>query len=136
MQHFLIPTCADLGAVVRGVRKSRGLTQAQLAQRAGLLPKTISAIETGAGQVLVSSLMRCLSALGVDLQLAPRAGGLHPPKMLRRVLKSPGQPVPHRATGKLAKEAEGERRQAPVADKSGPLPRVPARAVKALKERW
>lgn len=73
MPGYLAPTPIELGAVVRGYRKQRGWTQAQLARQAALLPKTISAIETGGGQVLLSNVMRCLSALGVQLVVQDRA---------------------------------------------------------------
>ena len=72
MPGFLVPTPRELGEVVRGFRKQRGWTQARLAEQAGLLPKTVSAIETGGGHVLLSNVMRCLSALEVDMSLDAR----------------------------------------------------------------
>jgi transcriptional regulator with XRE-family HTH domain len=71
-QSFLIPTSKDFGQMVRGFRKRRGWTQAQLAQATGLLPKTISALESGTGNVLLGNAMRCLAAMEVDLYAAPR----------------------------------------------------------------
>lgn len=72
LSGFIAPTPITLGQLVRGFRKQHGWTQAQLAERAGLLPKTVSAIECGRGQVLLANVMRCLSALEVELSLEPR----------------------------------------------------------------
>ena len=72
MSRYLVATAKDLGDIIRGFRKQRRWTQATLAERAGLLPKTISAIEAGGGQVLFANVMRCLSALDVDLSLEAR----------------------------------------------------------------
>jgi HTH-type transcriptional regulator/antitoxin HipB len=69
---YLVPTPKELGELVRGFRKQRGWTQALLAEHAGLLPKTVSAIEAGNGQVLLANVMRCLSALELDLSLDSR----------------------------------------------------------------
>lgn len=62
MTRYFSPTPHELGALVRGFRKQRGWTQAVLAQQAGLLPKTVSAIEAGSGQVLLANVLRCLAA--------------------------------------------------------------------------
>lgn len=86
MAAYLVPTPKDLGALVRGFRKQRGWTQALLADRAGLLPKTVSAIETGNGQVLLANVMRCLSALELELSLDSRpAPGAAPGRRSARV---------------------------------------------------
>lgn len=72
MSRYLVSTSNDFGELIRGFRKQRGWTQARLAERAALLPKTVSAIEAGGGKVLLANVMRCLSALDVDLSLEPR----------------------------------------------------------------
>lgn len=72
MTQYLAPTPRELGALVRGFRKDRGWTQAQLAEQVGLYPKTISLLETGGGNVLLATAMRCLAALEVDVCLATR----------------------------------------------------------------
>ena len=74
MSRYVAATTKDFGELIRGFRKQRGWTQARLAERAGLLPKTVSAIEAGGGQVLLANVMRCLSALDVDLSLDSRSG--------------------------------------------------------------
>ena len=72
MPTYLAPTPKEVGHLIRGYRRQREWTQAQLAKQAGLLPKTLSAIEAGTGHVLLANFMRCLSALEVDLYLASR----------------------------------------------------------------
>jgi transcriptional regulator with XRE-family HTH domain len=53
-------------------RKLRGLTQAQLAQRAGVSPSTLRRLEDGDGGISLENLLRVLRALGV-LESLPRA---------------------------------------------------------------
>lgn len=109
MSQYLVSDSTALGALLRGVRKARGLTQADLAQRAGLLPKTISALESGTGQVLVTTLLRCLSALQAQMLVASTED----------------------ATGGSWPGAKGIKPAANTS--SAPRSRPPA---KALKERW
>jgi transcriptional regulator with XRE-family HTH domain len=61
-----------VGDHVSGWRKLRGLTQAQLADRAGVHRETISRLERGDGGVSLENLLRVLRGLGV-LELLPRA---------------------------------------------------------------
>ncbi len=53
-------------------RKLRGLTQAQLADRAGVDRKTVLRLEKGDGGVSTENLLRILRALGI-LDTLPRA---------------------------------------------------------------
>jgi transcriptional regulator with XRE-family HTH domain len=53
-------------------RRLRGLTQAQLADRAGVSESTISRLERGDGGVTLENLLRILRALGL-LDTLPRA---------------------------------------------------------------
>ena len=53
-------------------RKLRGLTQAQLADRAGVGSRTLQRLEDGDGGVSTENLLRVLRALGV-LDFLPRA---------------------------------------------------------------
>jgi transcriptional regulator with XRE-family HTH domain len=55
----------ELTAGVVGWRKLRGLTQAQLADRAGVSRGTVVRLEHGDGGVSVENLARVLRALGV-----------------------------------------------------------------------
>jgi len=57
---------------VSGWRKLRGLTQAQLADRAGVSRATLIRLEGGDGGISVENLLRVLRALGV-LDNLPRA---------------------------------------------------------------
>ncbi len=55
------------GAAVRGLRESRGLTQAELAERIGVSSKTVSKWETGKGLPDISLLQPLAGALGISL---------------------------------------------------------------------
>ncbi len=55
----------ELGATVRSLRKARELTQAQLADAAGLTAETLSRIEGGKLNVTASTIMRLATALDV-----------------------------------------------------------------------
>lgn len=55
-----------------GWRRLRGLTQAQLADRAGVSESTVYRLERGDGGVSVENLLRILRALGL-LETLPRA---------------------------------------------------------------
>jgi transcriptional regulator with XRE-family HTH domain len=61
----------DTAATLRDARKRAGLTQAQLAQRAGTSQATISAYEHGSKAPSVETLGRLLAATGTRLTAAP-----------------------------------------------------------------
>ncbi len=64
-----------LGEVAGGIagwRKLRGLTQVQLADRAGIDRKTVLRLEKGSGGVSIENLLRVLRALGI-LEALPQA---------------------------------------------------------------
>jgi HTH-type transcriptional regulator/antitoxin HipB len=67
-------TPEQLASVLRGQRQAKKLTQKQAAALVGLLPKTISAMESDPERVSVGSLFKLLSALGLELMLQPKAG--------------------------------------------------------------
>ncbi len=62
-----------IGARLREWRRRRGLTQEQLAERAGLSYKFIGEIERGTGNPTVDTLGRLAQALHVDLAELVRA---------------------------------------------------------------
>ena len=62
----------DLGSHLRAWRKLRGLTQEQLAERAGVNRRTVVRMERGDGEVRTEILLRIVHALGV-LDRVPRA---------------------------------------------------------------
>lgn len=65
---------AVAGALVLDARTRAGLTQAELAERAGTAQSAIAAYEAGARQPTVPTLYRVLAAAGFDLRarLEPR----------------------------------------------------------------
>lgn len=69
---FLVPSPEQLGPILRGFRKSKGLTQAELASRTGMRQKTISSLETAPSRSSVDTLMRYLAALGTELHLTEK----------------------------------------------------------------
>jgi uncharacterized protein len=71
----------DAAAVLREARARSGLSQAELARRAGVAQPVISAYETGRREPSVSMLTKLVAASGHDLSigLAPRA---HSPREL------------------------------------------------------
>jgi HTH-type transcriptional regulator/antitoxin HipB len=65
----IISTTAQLSHALRSARKTRGLSQEKAGQLVGLLPKTISALENHPGSVSIDSLLKLLSALGLELAI-------------------------------------------------------------------
>lgn len=57
---------------IRELRRDRGLTQAQLADLAGMHQSDVSAIETGKSNVEAATLHALCSALDVEVMLVPR----------------------------------------------------------------
>jgi transcriptional regulator with XRE-family HTH domain len=73
----------DAQALLRTVRTRRGLTQAQLARRAGTTQTAISRLERGARSPTVQTLRRLLIVMGEDLDLVARPlPGAHDPAHL------------------------------------------------------
>lgn len=64
---------AQIGALVRAERQHRGLTQAELAELAGLTRETINRLEHGAaGDLGAAKLGTLLAVLGLELAVRPR----------------------------------------------------------------
>lgn len=62
----------DLGIKIRQARKEKKLTQAQLANMAGITRKTVSQIETGTvSDIGIRKVERTLEVLGLELSLRP-----------------------------------------------------------------
>lgn len=59
----------DVGSLVRDLRQQRGLTQSELALRAGTTQAAISQLENGALSPTVNRLEQILLCLGLRLQL-------------------------------------------------------------------
>ena len=67
-------TLADVAELLKNVRSEAGLSQAQLAERAGVARTTVARMETLAkADMSVSALVRLLAAAGFDLK-AVKAG--------------------------------------------------------------
>lgn len=62
-------TLLDIAEMLRDARKKAGLSQGELAQRAGVSRTTVARMETVAkGDMSVSALVRLLEAAGYDLK--------------------------------------------------------------------
>ena len=75
-RETVIGSPAQLAAVLRGRRNACRLTQAAAGANVGLLPKTISAMESDPGSASVTSLFKLLSALELELVLQPKPNGI------------------------------------------------------------
>jgi HTH-type transcriptional regulator/antitoxin HipB len=62
----------QLGAALQRERKRQGLTQAQLADKAGLRQQTISAVEGGKPRSELQVIFTILAALGLEVTLQSR----------------------------------------------------------------
>ena len=69
---YPIKTPDQLGTVLRGFRRDRHLTQANVAAMIGLAQNAVSGIETDAGRSSVARIFKLLAALDVDLVLRSR----------------------------------------------------------------
>ncbi|WP_321797387.1 helix-turn-helix transcriptional regulator [Caballeronia sp. J97] len=69
-------TLADIGAMLKDARRVAGLSQKELAERAGIARTTLARMETLArGDMSVSALVRLLEAAGYDLRAVKRGHG-------------------------------------------------------------
>jgi transcriptional regulator with XRE-family HTH domain len=66
-------TLADVGDMLKEVRRAAGLSQKELAERAGIARTTLARMETLArGDMSVSALVRLFEAAGYDLRAVKR----------------------------------------------------------------
>jgi len=72
MNDYPIKTPQQLGAVLQGYRKERGLTQKAAGDKVGLAQKAVSKIELGPGRAGVSLIFKLLAALDLELVVRPR----------------------------------------------------------------
>ena len=63
----------QMGAAVRELRRAAGLSQQQLAERAGVSRLCVSDLERSARQTGIASLLRVVAALGYEFDLHPGA---------------------------------------------------------------
>ena len=73
---YPIKTPQQLGAVLQGFRKQRGLTQAQVARTSGLLQSAVSELELDSTTASLNRIFKLLAAL--DLELVVRSRGASP----------------------------------------------------------
>jgi HTH-type transcriptional regulator/antitoxin HipB len=70
-----IESVRQLAATLRGRRIALGLTQAEVAERAGVSRDWVNTFEAGKSSVELSLVMRLLDALGLRLDVAKPGGG-------------------------------------------------------------
>lgn len=70
---YPIRILSQLGPVLQGFRKSRGLTQADIAARLGVSQQSYARLEANPGRASMARVLAALQALEVDLTLTPRA---------------------------------------------------------------
>jgi HTH-type transcriptional regulator/antitoxin HipB len=70
--NYTINLVQQLGPVLKGIRKKSGMTQKQVADKVGMLTKTISALEAGSPRSTLDSLMTLLGAYNYTLGLVEK----------------------------------------------------------------
>lgn len=75
---YPIRTPQQLGTVLQGFRKQRGLTQAQVARAAGLLQSAVSELELDSSTASLNRIFKLLAALDVELVIRQRAKNAQP----------------------------------------------------------
>lgn len=67
-----ITSLSSLGSAIRGERMRAGLTQAQLAEQAGMSRATVIGVESGS-RFDIATLLALIKTLGLEISLAPRS---------------------------------------------------------------
>lgn len=73
------PTSAEharLGAALRTIRKEKGLTIEESADRADLNPRYLAGVERGEINVAIANLLKAVDALDSSLEVVARRAGL------------------------------------------------------------
>src|SRR5688500_9807893 len=73
MSDILLQLPNQLGSILRALRKSRGLTQQDLARQLGITRQAVSLLEQRPEAATLERLMRVFALLQVDVVLRPRA---------------------------------------------------------------
>ena len=79
---YTVRTPQQLAQALRSQRHSKRLTQKVAGAPVGLLPKTVSALESSPERSSVESLFKLLSALELELVLRPRSSDMDQPTPL------------------------------------------------------
>lgn len=69
---YQIKTPDQLGAVLKGFRRDRKLTQSQVGSQVGLPQNTVSEIESNPARSSMGRVFKLLAALDLDLVVRPR----------------------------------------------------------------
>ena len=77
--EYTVHTLQQLAQALRSQRSSKRLTQKVAGAPVGLLPKTVSALESSPERSSVESLFKLLSALELELVLRPKSSKLDQP---------------------------------------------------------
>ncbi|MEO8805750.1 MAG: helix-turn-helix domain-containing protein [Burkholderiaceae bacterium] len=114
---------------LRSLRKSHGMTQAQLGALVGVKQARIAEIEADPGAVSLGQLTRILAALGGTLHLY----ATDIPESARARLASPAPTIQQKATEESSKKAASTRRRAATTARSKPRTKV---VIGAKKGSW
>lgn len=115
-----IKTLGQLRPILRGFRKSAGLTQAMLASRLGVTQQTYAQFEANPASASVERLFKVLRALDIELTLT-----------LTQVYAAPAG----KDKGEVAKTAAGARARRAAPPASAPAPSAAGRAPRPARKR-
>jgi transcriptional regulator with XRE-family HTH domain len=66
-RSWTVSNPSDLGRAIAGVRAARGLTQAELATKAGIGRSYLAQLEAGASQLVLERSLRALRRMGASI---------------------------------------------------------------------
>jgi HTH-type transcriptional regulator/antitoxin HipB len=69
VERYVVRSPEDLGRAVAGIRQTRGLTQAELGEQAGMSRDTIAQLERGRQGRSIELLLRLLRRLGATVTI-------------------------------------------------------------------
>lgn len=84
-----IQSVRELAAVIRGLRREKGWSQAELAREAGVGREWVIHLEKARPTVELGLVMGTLKALGVRIQIEPQPTQSDPVIDLSRILENP-----------------------------------------------
>ena len=73
MNDFTIKNPKQLGAVLRGYRTSKKMSQQGVGMKAALPQPIVSKIESNSGRIALSRLLKVLAALDLELVIRPKS---------------------------------------------------------------
>lgn len=73
-RRWVVRAGSDLGRAIAEIRSARGLTQAELAESAGLSRHWLAKLETGRSAVVLDHLLRVLRRLGATITITFDSG--------------------------------------------------------------